>query len=72
MPVTLGTLHQNRSNISLGGVSVDDFKSLNEQEAVGNPSKEYTKSPKDSDLLSRFQVACIIINRMMGMPLLFH
>ncbi|KAJ8059581.1 hypothetical protein OCU04_011236 [Sclerotinia nivalis] len=66
MAVTPESLHRNRSNISLGGVSIDDRKYLNEHEAAGNPAKEFTKSPEDKDFLSRFQVACIIINRMMG------
>lgn len=67
MAVPPESLHQDRSNISLGGLSVDDLIYLDEQEAIGNSSKEFTKSPEDKDLLSRFQVACIIINRMMGM-----
>ncbi|KAM0141905.1 hypothetical protein ACHAP3_001898 [Botrytis cinerea] len=66
MAVPPESLHQDRSNISLGGLSVDDLIYLDEQEAIGNSSKEFTKSPEDKDLLSRFQVACIIINRMMG------
>lgn len=67
MAVPSESLHQDRSNISLGGLSVDDLIYLDEQQAIGNSSKEFTKSPEDKDLLSRFQVACIIINRMMGM-----
>ncbi|KAM0156130.1 hypothetical protein ACHAPG_005478 [Botrytis cinerea] len=66
MAVPPESFHQDRSNISLGGLSVDDLIYLDEQEAIGNSSKEFTKSPEDKDLLSRFQVACIIINRMMG------
>ncbi|KAI9642690.1 hypothetical protein NHQ30_008421 [Ciborinia camelliae] len=66
MAISSESLHRDRSNISLGGVSLDDLRYLNEGEAVGNPSKEFTKSPEDKDLLSRFQVACIIVNRMMG------
>ncbi|KAF7896513.1 hypothetical protein EAF00_006527 [Botryotinia globosa] len=66
MAVPSESLHQDRSNISLGGLSVDDLIYLDEQEAIGNSSKEFTKSPEEKDLLSRFQVACIIINRMMG------
>ncbi|QSZ32040.1 hypothetical protein DSL72_001609 [Monilinia vaccinii-corymbosi] len=64
--ITSESLHRDRSNISLGGVSLEDLAYLNELEAAGNPSKEFTKSPEDEDLLSRFQVACIIVNRMIG------
>ncbi|KAA8571418.1 hypothetical protein MFRU_026g00320 [Monilinia fructicola] len=66
MAVASESLHRDRSNISLGGVSLDDLAYLDEHEAVGNPSKEFTNSPEDKDLLSRFQVACIIVNRMIG------
>lgn len=72
MAVASESLHRDRSNISLGGVSLDDLAYLDEHEAVGNPSKEFTNSPEDKDLLSRFQVACIIVNRMIGMPLPFY
>lgn len=61
------SLHQDRSSIIQGGRSVSHSIRLNEQEAIGNSSKEFTKFPEDKDLLSRFQVACVIINRMMGM-----
>ncbi|ESZ89783.1 hypothetical protein SBOR_9834 [Sclerotinia borealis F-4128] len=64
--ITSEDLHRNRSNISVGGVSIVQLSYLSEREAVGNPSKEFTKFPEDKDLLSRFQVACIIVNRMIG------
>ncbi|KAM3072668.1 hypothetical protein ACMFMF_007003 [Clarireedia jacksonii] len=60
------SLQRHRTNISLGEISVDDLRFLNEEQAAGNPAKEYTKSPKDKDLLNRFQVFSIIANRMMG------
>ncbi|PQE07462.1 High-affinity methionine permease protein [Rutstroemia sp. NJR-2017a BBW] len=65
-PTGGNSLHRTRTNISLGEVSVEDLQYDNEEQAAGNPAKEYTKAPKDTDLLNRFQVFCIIANRMMG------
>ncbi|TEY36169.1 hypothetical protein BOTCAL_0563g00050 [Botryotinia calthae] len=66
MAVPSENSHQDRSNICFGSLSVDDMMYLAEQEAICDSSKEFTKSAEDKDLLNRFQVACIIINRMMG------
>jgi hypothetical protein len=66
------SLQRHRSNISLGEISVDDLQFITEEQAAGNPAKEYTKAPKDRDLLNRFQVFCIIANRMMGTSSLHH
>lgn len=71
-PTGGNSLHRTRTNISLGEISVEDLQYVTEEQAAGNPAKEYTKAPKDKDLLNRFQVFCIIANRMMGTSSLTH
>ncbi|CAD6445349.1 de1bd2df-e27b-4a2f-9748-9a3129b5dc9c [Sclerotinia trifoliorum] len=61
MDVTSGNLPEDEVNFIVNNNTAKEF-----ERAKLDRNKEVTHSPKGDHLLSRFQVACIIINRMMG------
>lgn len=73
MVETTDNVHHEGSSASADVIGVSDRKYLKvKKEAESDPLKEFTESPQNEDLLSRFQVFCIIINRMMGRYIFFR